>query len=213
MKTSIAKAIRAIETKPDGWLHVEAIQKVGSGVVLSLALRDGKGGQWISGWDVSCIGVREISVSDLDGGGIRLYGSSHPAAKQYATRTAQLRCRPDAKRSAILGALAAAHVATVDDWIPVDRYLPMQAAAKGNVLVRAPDFLVRAYAKALNKLGVVARVSGVARKGHRKPAPRVLHLGNSFVVADRFEATLGAKRLENNQMQRAAPAQAKSRRR
>ncbi len=213
MKTSLTKVIRAIQTKPDGWLHVEAIQKVGTGVVLSLALREGKGGQWISAWDVCCSGVREISVSDLEGGGIGLYGSSHPAARQYATGMAKLRCRPDGKGSAILGALASAHVATVDDWIPVDRYLPMQAGAKGDFLVRAPDFLVRAYAKALERLGVVARVSAVARKGRRSPAPRVLHLGDSFVVADRFEAALGAKRLENNQMQRAAPAQAKARRR
>jgi len=212
MTTSLPNVIRAIQSRPNAWLHVETIQKVRTGVVLSLALREGKGGRWIGGWDVSCRGVREISVSDLDGGGIRLYRSSHPAARQYATRTASLLCRTDGKGSAILGALAAAHVATADDWIPVDRYLPMEAARKANFVVRAPDFLVRAYARALGKLGVIARVRTVGRQ-RRSPAPSVLHLGNSFVVADRFEASLGAKRLENNQMRRTAPAQAKVRRR
>jgi hypothetical protein len=123
MRTSLARTIRTIQSRPGGWLHLENIRKVSTGVVLSLALREGKGGHWMRGWEVSCRGVREIRVSDLDGGGIRLYRSTHPAARQYATRMAQLRCRPGGRGSAgfgpghlasraILGALAAAHVAT-----------------------------------------------------------------------------------------------------
>jgi hypothetical protein len=112
---------------------------------------------------------------------------------------------------AILGALAAAHVATVDDWISVDRYLPMEAGAKADLVIRAPVFLVRAYAKALARLGAVVRVKPAARKRRTSPPPRVLHFGNSFVVADGFEATLGARKLEKNQMQRTVPAQGKPR--
>ncbi len=196
MTTSLASAVRAIQSKPGGWLHVDAIRKEGARVVLSLALREGRGGRWISGWDVSCRGVRELSVSDLDGGGIRFYRSSHPAARQHATRSAELRCRADGRRSAILGALAAAHVAAVDDWIPVHRYVPIKAVATGNFVVRAPQFLVRVYAKALDKLGVVARVRVLGRKRRRRAPPRVLHLGSSFVVADRFDATVRSKGLE-----------------
>lgn len=213
MKTTLASAIRAIHAEPNGWLHVEAIRRTATGVLISLSLRKSKGGKWISGWDVICRGVREISVSDLDGGGIRLYRSSHPAARQYATQTAQMRCRPDGNESMIWGALAVAHMATVDDWIPVARYLSMEAAPKAELVVRAPAFLVRAYAKALAKLGVIVRVHAGSRKQRRGPAPSVLHLGNSFIVADRFEAALRAKRLGNNQIERAASAQPRTPRR
>jgi hypothetical protein len=209
MSTSLARAIQAIKSRPGGWLHVETIRKTRTRVLLSLALREGKGGRWISGWDVSCTGVREINVSDFDGGGIRLYRSAHPAARQYTTRMAQLRCQPAGRWGAILGALAAAHVATVDDWIPLDRYLPMKRADKAGFVVRAPDFLVRAYARALGGLGVVVRVTTVGPRRRPSPAPRVLHLGNSFVVADGFEAI---QRLEKSQKQRTAPVQASSRR-
>src|SRR5579863_5704402 len=99
---SLAVAIRSINRPPGGWLHIDAIRKAGSGIVLSLGPREGKRGRRVLGWEVSCQRVREIGVSDLDGGGIRLYGSRHPAARQYAARSARLRCRPGLQGSTIL---------------------------------------------------------------------------------------------------------------
>jgi hypothetical protein len=190
LSSSLHRAIGTIHKTPDGWLHIEGVRQGRPGLVLSLVLRRGRTGRRLLEWQVHCRGVREFHISDLTGGGIRLYSAGHPAARQYTARKARLRCRPAGSRRDMLAALAAAHLAAVDDWVPIERYLPMAPAPNGAFIVHAPDCLVRSYARALRRLGLTVRTS-MAREGKTGARPKVLHLGNSFVVAESFEARPG----------------------
>jgi hypothetical protein len=187
VSSSLEKAIGTIHKTPDGWLYIDGVRQGRPGLVLSLVLRKGKMGRRLGEWRVHCRGVREFHISDPTGGGIRLYSSGHPAARQYTAPKARLRCRPQGSRTDMLAALAAAHLAAVDDWVPIERYLPMAQAPNGAFIVQAPDFLVRAYARALRRLGISVRTS-LTRPGKARTRPKVLHLGSSYVVAESFEA-------------------------
>jgi hypothetical protein len=187
LSSSLERAIGTIHKTPDGWVHIEGVRRGRPGLVLSLVLRKGRTGRRLDEWQIHCRRVREFHISDLTGGGIRLYSGGHPAARQYTARKARLRCQPEGSRRDMLAAIAAAHFAAVDDWVPIERYLPMEQAPNGAFIVQAPDFLVRAYARALRRLGLTVRTS-MAREANARTRPKVLHLGNSFVVAEGFEA-------------------------
>jgi hypothetical protein len=102
----------------------------------------------------------------------------------------------DSNQAAVLATLYNAHVDEVDDWIPFERYLlptmpytrRFQPRSRKEFACRGPDFLIRAYAKALRMSGEKARV--IALKVGRKTSdrPRVLHFGASYVVAEAFSA-------------------------
>jgi hypothetical protein len=183
-----------------GWVDVASVAQASGGLDITVVLRSRKKGPVFATWNVRCRGVREFEFSDLTGGGIRLYSSDHPAAKQYVAGGARLSCRTGGAGTQAWLALAAAHVAAVDDWVPLERYLPSTPPATGTLVVRAPAFLVRVYAQALRRIGLRVRVLSTKRRAkQRGRSPKVLHLGNSFVVADAFEVR---ERLANKQMQR-----------
>ena len=83
---------------------------------------------------MTCRGVHEVSISDLDGGGLAYYPASHPAAKQYVARQAELRWPCSSNEARVIDTLHRAHADAVDDWIPFDRYLLF------NVYWIAPSF-------------------------------------------------------------------------
>ena len=142
---------------------------------------------------VICRGVLEWRVTDLDAGGVRLYGWNHPAALQYVSPACRLALSAPAPQvTGLLGALAEAHARLVDDWIPVDRYLGSfdQLARRlrrgGRVVVKVPRFLGRVYEKAAQARGGAGLVSeAVGRLSGSRP--RVLHFSNSYVVAAQFQ--------------------------
>jgi len=197
---SLTAVIAKSHGTPAGWVDVASVAQAPGGLDITVALRSRKKGRVLATWNVRCRGVREFEFSDLSGGGIRLYSSDHPAAQQYVAGSARLSCRTSGARSQAWLAVAAAHVAAVDDWVPVERYLPSTPPANGTFVVRAPAFLVRVYAQALRRLGLPVRVRDTRRRAKRRQRyPRVLHLGKSYVVADAFEVREG---LANKQMQR-----------
>jgi hypothetical protein len=53
---------------------------------------------------------------------------------------------------------------------------------------RGPDFLLRAYAKALEAIGIEAKVTLKDAVRARSIRPRVLHFGSSYIVADVLNA-------------------------
>jgi hypothetical protein len=69
------------------------------------------------------IRVRQWHVDDLDGGGIRLYGSDHPLARQYSSAKARLRLQRVKEPGAAIAVLVKAHTHVFDDWVPIERYL------------------------------------------------------------------------------------------
>jgi hypothetical protein len=183
----IEYAIRRVHSLPDSWVRVEQINAIPAGLELCLSVYKGKRGRKTEGWRIGCLGVREFQVSELNGGGLRIYAANHPAARQYVTRRAVLRWT-GGDEARTIKSLCQAHMDAVDDWIPIDRYLDIRAIAGGNYICRGPDFLMRAYAKALRLNGVKPRLRVRERRKANSVRPRVLHFGESFVVATAFNA-------------------------
>jgi hypothetical protein len=141
-------------------------------------------------------------ITEDDGGGFRLFPSDHPAARQYSARRAELRWPRTCGEAKTLVALFRAHVAETDDWIPFDRYLRINTPWNGtsflphfapvsgsNFVCRGPDYLIRAYARALQRTGEKVKVT-VRNENKKRKAIRskILHFGMSYVVADSFTA-------------------------
>ncbi|SPE32338.1 hypothetical protein SBA3_1860012 [Candidatus Sulfopaludibacter sp. SbA3] len=57
---------------------------------------DDRGRKKTGAWDITRKGVREAHITDSNGGGLALYTTSHPVARQYVARPAELRWRADA---------------------------------------------------------------------------------------------------------------------
>ena len=140
----IENAIKRVHSSPDSWVRVEQVRKIPKGLELCLGVYEGRRGRKGEVWRIQCLGVREFRIDDVDGGGLALYSSTHPAARQFVARLAVLRWgRSNA--AAAIGALCHAHLETVDDWIPIDRYVDIRAIVKNKFVCRGPVFLLRAY--------------------------------------------------------------------
>jgi hypothetical protein len=156
-------------------------------------------------WLVSCLGVREFSLVDFDGGGLQCWRDDHPALSQYTSPKASLRVvLSGASRAAALGVLWRAHVEAVDDWVEFDRFVPavrLYADAADSVTLHGPRFLLEAYAAALKNANFRATLKLHKRRlywqggrwSERRSAPSLLHFGSSFVVAEQFVATMGGE--------------------
>jgi len=198
-----ARAIAKIHALPDSWVRVERIHRVRGGLRLDLSVCRGRRGSIRARWILTCHGVREAHVDDLDGGGLQLWDARHPAARQYTDSIVRVACSP-ADLLSTIGLLFHVHKATVDDWIPFHRYLgtDVPAPSVGDPLrlrLRGPRFLMTRYARALRKAGVPCEMKkGSTRRGTPSPL-RVIHFGNSYVVARSFEMEEVAKPLANKQ--------------
>ena len=184
-----SRAIRAIHAKLDGWVRVEQVHRVpGRSLQMILGVAAGRRGPLRETWLVTCRGVRELCLTDLDGGGLQLWPADHPAARQYSDPTASLTCEPTDLRAAV-GALYEAHASTVDDWVPFEQYLGFEVPAPSTLerlRARGPLFLMNRYARALRAIGIACELSPARRRRSRRPACRVLHFGNSYIVAEEF---------------------------
>jgi len=155
---------------------------------LCFGIYRGKRGTKIDSWSVSCLGVREAKITALDGGGLRLYPGTHPAALRYSARKAELRWSGIRDKAAVIGALYQAHIAATDDWLSFDEVVSVETISESRFICRGPDFLMRAYAKAFRAKG--DRVQLTLRGGSKAKSARlkVLHFGDSYVVAAAFTA-------------------------
>jgi hypothetical protein len=183
----IGNAVKRILSLPNGWVRVEQIRRIPTGLELCLGVHQGRRGRRAASWQIRCLGVREFQIADVDGGGLALYSGIHPAARQFTARQAILRWS-GCDAAAAMGAVCQAHIDSVFDWIPVDRYVDIWAIAGKKFVCRGPDFLLRAYAKRLRLIGAQSQLRLRAKRKSKKVPPRVLHFGNSFVVAITFIA-------------------------
>ncbi|MGA2216876.1 MAG: hypothetical protein ABSG51_02235 [Terracidiphilus sp.] len=201
----IQNAIKLIHSITDSWVRLDKFHRIPGGIELSFSIHKGKQGKKTDGWIVKCRGIHEAQITDLDGGGMALYPSSHPAAHQYFARRAELRWPRTCDETKVLAALYKAHVAETDDWIPFDRYLLMNTPWNGSdylphfapvpgtkFVCRGPDFLIRIYAKALEAIGEQVQVTVRSNLKRKAIRPNVLHFGTSHVVAETFTAQQSA---------------------
>ena len=79
-------------------------------------------------------------------------------------------------------------VATIAFYGPTADFATKVASLKCGKgrLCRAPRFLLGEYASALRKVGARVVIRHHSRRA-KPPAPRVVHFGSSYVVADAFE--------------------------
>jgi len=201
----IQNAVKIVQSVPDSWARVVQVRRMPGSLEICFSVHKGKRGKRVDQWNITCRGVHEAMITDWDLGGLSLYPSTHPAARQYVARWAEMRWpRPCDEAQAFL-ALRRAHTKAADDWIPFDRYLrietpwtatsfqPFFAPISGSDFVcRGPDFLIRAYAKALEAIG--ERVKIISRRAPKSEPkrPKVLHFGESYVVANTFAAERAA---------------------
>jgi len=191
---SLLRAVRASQ-----WVSVKSVsaERRDLHVRLELWPRASEGPARL--WAVSCFHVREFSLSDFDGGGLNWWDRKHPLLSQFTSPKASLRVRRSgATNDMILGILALAHRAVVDDWIPFDRFVPdgLLRRDTSTMTIVGPEFLLAGYSARLAHAQVAAALKRHKRKlywsGHgwsqRRHDLSVLHFGNSFVAAERFVA-------------------------
>jgi hypothetical protein len=201
----IQSAVKLVHSIPDRWVRVERVRWISGGLEVCFSVHKGQRGKRVDGWSDTCRRVHEAKITSIDGGGSRVYPPTHPAARQYVASRAELRWPRTCDEAKVLLALYRAHTRAADDWIPFDRYLSIETPWAGtsfqphfapisgnNFLCRGPDFLVRTYAKALEAIGEQVQLT-LSRASKLKPAqPRVLHFGESYVVAEAFGAERAA---------------------
>lgn len=188
----LTRALKQIDKIPNAWVRLGLVVPDGRNLGLLFNIVEGKRGRIVQHCRVRCLRVRQWHVDDLDGGGIRLYGSDHPLARQYSSAKARLRLERVEDAGAAIAALVTAHTRVFDDWVPIDRYLgsladlPVRVA--NGLSVTGPEFALKAYARALRS----AAAASLSRRPKQVGTPRfrVLHFSQSFVVAERFEADL-----------------------
>ena len=184
---TIESAIKSIHAASGSWVRVEETRKTPRGIEIEFGIYRGRRGARIGAWTVDCLGVREATITALDGGGLCVYSGTHTAARRYTARKAELRWSGSREKAAVIGALYQAHIAAVDDWIPFDEIVSEEAIAGSGFVCRGPEFLMRAYARAFRAKGERTRL--ILRGSKVKPDRlKVLHFGESYVVAAAFSA-------------------------
>ena len=201
----IQNAIKTVQSTPDAWVRVLQVRRTPMSLEICFSVHKGRRGKKVEEWRVICGGVHETEIGDFDGGGLAFYLADHPAARQYVARWAELRWPRTCDEARTFLALHRAHTMAAYGWIPFDRYLQIETPWTGtsfqphfapvsgkNYVCRGPDFLLRAYAKALDAIGEQAKLT-LRRPAKSKPVrPRVLHFGGSYVVANTFAAQQAA---------------------
>jgi len=187
-----ARAFRKwLDSIPDGWVRLFEMHQGRARLRLGFIASSGQRGKEALRFSVQCSGVREYHLGSLDGGGIRVDGPSHPAARQHWCERCRLTVGPCPDARQALGALVSAHTMLVQDWVPIDRYLGsldslvarLESGTKA--IISGPTFLMKVYQRSLRHIGVQSRVSS-SRPARNAPKPRVLHFSDSFVVGDGF---------------------------
>jgi hypothetical protein len=172
-----------------GWVRLTQARKIPSGLELRFGIHKEDRGRKKTGMlIVTCRGVREAHITAFDGGGLRVYPATHTAARQYNARRLVLRWDGGRDPIAALGVLYDAHTSAVDDWIPFDRYVSLKSLSGAKCYCRGPDFLMTAYAAALQAIGKAPRLTKQRNPPTRTGTLKVLHFGDSFVVATGFAA-------------------------
>jgi hypothetical protein len=191
---SLLQAVRACH-----WVSVRSVSAERRDLHLRLELWSRPSERPTELWTVSCFGVREVSLSDFDGGGLNWWDRDHPLLSQFTSPKASLRVRLSrTTNEMIIGILVSAHRAIVDDWIPFERFARPRLfrGVVNTTTIAGPEFLLAGYAARLADAQVAATLKRHKRQlywygrgwSERRYDLSVLHFGSSFVAAERFAA-------------------------
>lgn len=118
----IENVIASINRSADSWVRVEEVQLIPRGIVLSFGIHNGRRGRQVDAWRIRCAQVHLARITAWDGGGLALYSSRHPAAREFAARQTEVRWSGVSDESGLIVAFYKEHIKAVDDWIPFDSY-------------------------------------------------------------------------------------------
>lgn len=138
------------------WVSVSSVSAEGRDLHLRLELTYRARERRTELWVVSCFGVREFSLNDFNGGGLNWWDRDHPLLSQFTSPKASLRVRLSRTgNEKIVGVLAGAHRAIVDDWIPFERFArPGLFRSDANAAtIAGPEFLLSGFATRLADAG------------------------------------------------------------
>ena len=177
-------------------------------LVLTFSVLDGETPAGVV--DVVATGVRDHQIGDANGGGVGLVDDAqHPGliAHTEPRETLHFEAPPGIDTDAVMGALFLAHRRAFDDWIAFDRYLdfnryaserppPEELLRADGTLVTGPRSLVACYRAVLDERGYSTRATSApppswwdGERWRTDLTPlAMLHFGNSWVVAQRFDA-------------------------
>ncbi len=82
----IERAIESIHAlpAPGGWARLENVFKAHGGLELFFTIhKEDRGRGKIGGWNITYQGVRETQITDFDGGGLAVYGSTLRRASMW----------------------------------------------------------------------------------------------------------------------------------
>lgn len=193
------RSLHAAHDQVDGaWIRLLAAEwRRNKTLHLSFTISRGRRGRVASAWHVQALHVLEHCIQDADGGGFAEYRNPHPAVRQHLDPGVSLSiARPVEYPDLALGEIWRAHQTEVDDWIPLDRYLPAASElrdrlATGGKLCFGPRFLLKRYAACLRRAGAkpVLRDAPSSRQASQAKGLTAIHFGESFVVARSFLAS------------------------
>lgn len=190
----MTNAFKQIDKIPDAWVRLGMAVPDGKNLVLLFTVSEGKRGRIAFRCRVRCVRVREWHLENSDEGGLQVYGSDHPLARQYSSSKARLRLARVDDAGAVVEALLAAHVGVFDDWVPCERYLgnlgDLAARVDKGLSITGPEFVLKAYARALRSKAAATLTRQTKQSAPATARVRILHFSHSFVVAERFEADL-----------------------
>jgi hypothetical protein len=183
----IEEAVAVIDYTPDSWARLEELRRIPKGLDLYFGIYKGQRGKRVDAWKITCLGVQDALITDWDLGGMALYPSDHPAAREVIARRAEVRWSGSIDETKLVGALYKAHTEAFYDWGRFDLYSVIHKISKSKFALRGPDFVMRVYTKALRSMGEKPQL--ILRRGKKKAIrPKVLHFGVSYVVANAFIA-------------------------
>ncbi len=152
-------------------------------------------------WIVTCRSVRQVSLTEFNGGGLNFWKTNHPLLSQSSSPKASLKVTIGGRtRAECRGLMLEAHEQSVNGWIDFERFVPgaasVGAAGGDSFVISGPAFLLEIYRRRLKGAGFAA-----TRKKHRRAlywsgsrwserrlTVSLLHFGSSFVVAESFAA-------------------------
>jgi hypothetical protein len=186
------------------WVRIANATWSQGGVALKLAIHDNeRSGDVLASWHVRCEEVREFLISDVNGGGLNFFEESHIALRLISEDRASLYFTGKAPDPfAIIGALYHLHRDVCDDWKPFDAYLnrpadlPELLADGYGLLASGPVFLMEKYAEIVQRVGLRTSITDRSPAKYWDGADwikqaeylKLLHLGESYIIAERFNA-------------------------
>ncbi len=193
------------EFEDNGWLSLINSHWDGDDLELVLELKDGFEVSENTNWVVRATTVHEYKIFDANDCGLNHFRENHVAISQYTDKTANLFFQGTySSPYAVVGSLYEAHTEVAQDWIEFEKYLNTNQTVSSLIeagfgkLADGPVFLLKEYMEVLRNFGIKSNIADQMPPKRWNgmswvefsSVPELLHFGGSYVIADRFHASM-----------------------